>query len=405
MGLLNQKHRHHQPLLWVVLVCLITSCNTNTDPKETCDFPPGNRDFTWAVDTVAWWPSTVAGIWAFADDDAYIMGYIVDDTSPSTVRLGRHWNGKEWEDDINGTWGFDNVTETWGDIKIDPRNDVTGDNHFMVAVGKWGINSTTYGGVAEFDNRTKTWKSYQLQSAEGELRGVWTDGEGFFIAVGDNGMVYTKDGYEAEWMYSKAPTEFNLTKIDGVSKKEVYIRGYLAIPGEPNYAQLWKFTGEEWFKLYDNQDTTGIYLHLGEALNPLQSGVSDIAPYRCPVTDSLQLYLIANESFLISSEGQSLNYEAQNLTELGLPLRQKQRTGLGIDLFTPNDVWIYGTRFNFYHWNGINFQKMTIPELPNDDTQFGYQRKMVKTKSGKVFFPTEISSQVYVVAQGVTTTN
>tara|TARA_R110002050_G_scaffold2016_16_gene12446 strand:- start:466 stop:1644 length:1179 start_codon:yes stop_codon:yes gene_type:complete len=390
MGLLNQKHRHHQPLLWVVLVCLITSCNTSTDPKETCDFPPGNRDFTWAVDTVALWPSTVGGVWAFADDDAYVMGSIVPKENPQTLYLALRWDGKVWSKDV--------YIEDYSEINH-YSTDVTGDDFYMVSVGYWD-KSDEKAGLAEFDNRTKEWKGFQYNT-KGSLRGVWTDGEGFFIAVGDNGMVYTKDGYEAEWMYSKAPTEFNLTKIDGVSKKEVYIRGYLAIPGEPNYAQLWKFTGEEWFKLYDNQDTTGIYLHLGEALNPLQSGVSDIAPYRCPVTDSLQLYLIANESFLISSEGQSLNYEAQNLTELGLPLRQNQRTGLGIDLFTPNDVWIYGTRFNFYHWNGINFQKMTIPELPNDDTQFGYQRKMVKTKSGKVFFPTEISSQVYVVAQGV----
>ena len=108
-----------------------------------------------------------------------------------------------------------------------------------------------------------------------------------------------------------------------------------------------------------------------------------------------------NESFLLTSVDQSLNYDAINLSDLGLPLRQQGRTGLKIDLFTPNDVWIYGTRFNFYHWNGSNFQKMTIPGLPDDDQQFGSQRKMVKTKSGKVFFPTEVSSQVYVVAQGV----
>lgn len=385
-----------------ILLAILASCSTGTDPKETCDFPPGNRDFTWQVDTVAWWPSTIAGAWAFADDDAYVMGYIVDDTSPTTIRPGRHWNGEEWEDDINGTWGFDNVTETWGDIKIDPRNDVTGDDHFMVAVGSWGINSTTYGGVAEFDNRTKTWKSYQLQAAEGELRSVWTDGNGFFMAVGDNGMVYTKDGYQAEWVYSKAPTEFNLTRISGVSKTEMYVRGYISIPAEPNYYQLWKYTGSEWYKLYDSQDTTGVLLQeLGDDRAPLLSSFGGVAAYRCSLTDSLQLYLIGDDSFLFTAEGQLLQYDAVNLTDRGLPLRQNGRSGLWVDLSSPNDVWIYGTRFNFYHWNGTGFRKMTIPGLPNDDMQFGFQRKMVKTKSGKVFLPTEVSSQVYVVAQGV----
>ncbi|MEQ9308040.1 MAG: hypothetical protein RLN90_01195 [Balneolaceae bacterium] len=382
----------------LVLFITVSSCNTGSDFKETCDFPPGNREYSWRVDTVAWWPSTVAGVWAFADDDAYVIGYIVDDTRPSTIRPGRHWNGEEWEDDINGTWGFDNATETWGDIKIDPRNDVTGDDHFMVAVGSWGINNTTYGGVAEFDNRTKTWKSYQLQAAEGELRSVWTNGKGFFIAVGDNGMVYTKDGYEAEWEYSKVPTEFNLFHIDGVSKTEIYVTSYLSLASGITYEQLWKFTGTAWQKLYDTQTPEEGALH---ALNIPFDGVNDIAPYRCPLTDSLQLYWIANESFLLTGEGQGLAVEAVNLSERGLPLWQNGRTGLWVDLFTPNDVWIYGTRFNFYHWNGSNFRKMTIPGLPIYDQQFGKQRKMVKTSSGKVFLPTEVSSQVYVVAQGI----
>ncbi len=387
MGLLNQKLRNHQPLLWVVLVCVITSCNTSTDPKETCDFPPGNRDFTWAVDTVALWPSTVGGVWAFADDDAYVMGSIVPKENPQTLYLALRWDGKVWSKDV--------YIEDYSEINH-YSTDVTGDDFYMVSVGYWD-KSDEKAGLAEFDNRTKEWKGFQYNT-KGSLRGVWTDGEGFFIAVGDNGMVYTKDGYEAEWVYSKAPTEFNFFQIAGVSKVEIYVTSYLSLASGVTYEQLWKFNGSTWQKLYDTQNPNEGLLQQGSIQF---EGVNDIAPYRCSVSDSLKLYWVANESFLLSSEGQSLNYEAQNLTELGLPLRQKGRTGLWVDLFTPNDVWIYVTRFNFYHWNGISFQKMTIPELPNDDTQFGRQRKMAKTKSGKVFFPTEISSQVYVVAQGV----
>lgn len=390
------------PVGIIILVFGVASCNTGPDPKETYDFPPGNREFSWRVDTVAWFPSTLGGVWAFADDDAYLMGNIIQYNDEGEFRgyIGLHWNGKEWDDDIHGTWGFDNTTQTWGDIAITP-NDVTGDDNVMVAVGSWGFAGVTYGGVAEFDNRTKTWKSDQFQSAEGELREVWTDGNGFFIAVGDNGMVYTKDRYQNEWVYSKAPTDFNLREIDGVSKNELYIRGYLSLPAEPVYDQLWKYTGSEWYKLYDNQDTSEVYLFLEEAMDARNGGVADVAAWRCPVTDSLHLYIIANESFLVTAEGQSLGYKAINLSEKGLPLRQNQRTGLGIDLFTPNDIWIYGTRYNFYHWNGINFQKMEIPGLPNDDMQFGFQRKMQKTENGKIFFPTEVSPDVYVVVQGI----
>jgi hypothetical protein len=41
-----------------------------------------------------------------------------------------------------------------------------------------------------------------------------------------------------------------------------------------------------------------------------------------------------------------------------------------------------------------------MPGLPDDDAHFGNQRKMIKTSTGKIFLPTEVSSQVYVVVQG-----
>ncbi len=386
MGLLNQKLRNHQPLLWVVLVCVITSCNTSTDPKETCDFPPGNRDFTWAVDTVALWPSTVGGVWAFADDDAYVMGSIVPKENPQTLYLALRWDGKVWSKDV--------YIEDYSEINH-YSTDVTGDDFYMVSVGYWD-KSDEKAGLAEFDNRTKEWKGFQYNT-KGSLRSVWTDGEGFFIAVGDNGMVYTKDGYEAEWVYSKAPTEFNLTGISGVSKNEMFIKGHYYSEINESFQEYWRFSGSEWIKLYESKSPETTPLNF-----TIEGGNSyDIAAYRCFQTDSLELYLIGWESFLAKSEGQSLNFDIKNLSSLGLPLRSDQRTGLSVDLFNPNDVWIYGTRYNFYHWNGVDFKRIYIPGLPNDNSRFGSQGSMVKTKSGKVFFPTEISSQVYVVAQGV----
>jgi len=375
---------------------LFLACPDNPEPEPTtCEYPPGNRTFTWRVDTVAWFgTSTVAGVWAFSDDDAYVMGGIIDGKPPYSGRFGRHWNGETWEDDINGTWGYNNVTEEWGDISIGPLGDVTGDDHFMVAVGYWGINQNIYAGIAEFDNRIKKWKSYQLQ-AIGELRSVWTDGKGYFIAVGDNGMVYTKDGYSADWVYSKVPTEFNLYNVRGVSKNEVYFMGDMAVPGI-HYTQIWRLYNDDWLKLVDNQDTTDTPIKIPEAGN----AIYDISVSRCSITDSLILYIVGDESFIFESAGLNLDVAKTNLTYLGLPLKQNGRTGTDINLFTPNDVWIFGTRYNFYHWNGTNFQKIVMPGLPDDDAHFGDQRRMIKTSTGKIFLPTEVSSQVYVVVQG-----
>ena len=368
---------------------LFLACPDDPDPEPTtCDYPPGNRTFTWRVDTVAYWPSFLGGVHAFADDDAYVMGYIGEGQAPWRIFVGKHWNGTQWDTTIYGKYGF------YDDIQITP-NDVTGDDHYMVCAGRYGINSIMYAGIAEFDNRIKKWKSYQLQ-ATGELRSVWTDGKGFFIAVGDNGMVYTKDGYKSEWVYSKAPTEFHFTKVVGVSKNEIYTLAVISLPSGVYFHQYWKYYNSQWLKLYDEQDTTGTYVKLYGTDNTM----CDLAVSRCSYNDSLKLYLIGWESFLLESEGQSLNYSITNLSHLGLPLRSIGRTALRINLYSPNDYWIFGTRYNFYHWNGTDFQKIVMPGLPDDDAHFGDQHRMIKTSTGKIFLPTEVSSQVYVVVQG-----
>jgi hypothetical protein len=136
--------KHYLLVTILLSIFLVVACRKDPpivppdQPPTTCTYPPGNRNFTWRLDTVAWFLSTVAGVWVFSDTDAYVIGYIIDGKPPYTLRPGRHWNGKFWGDSINGTWGFDNATEIWGDIRIDLRNDVTGDDHFMVAAGFWG---------------------------------------------------------------------------------------------------------------------------------------------------------------------------------------------------------------------------------------------------------------------------
>ena len=359
-------------------------------PATNCEYPPGNRNFTWRTDTVGWFPTTLGGVWAFSDDDAYLMGYLGEGKPPYRIFDGLHWDGNTWSNDIHEV--------ALGDIKHTPL-DVIGDDHFMVSVGYWGIGSSSgviyLAGLAEFDNNTKKWTGYQFQT-QGSLYAVWTDGNGYFIAVGDNGMVYTKDGYTANWVYTKAPTNFTFYHINGVSKNEVYASAYLSLTSGQDYEQYWKFDGSTWYKLFDNQDTTGNIISLpGD-----YSGLTDVAAYRCSVTDSLRLYLGGWDSYLLQSKGQSLSFSTMNLSAIGLPLHSLGSTAVRIDLFSPNDVWIFSSRYDCYQWNGINFQQINIQGLPAPESSFGSIGRMVKTNTGKVFFPCEVSSQIYVVAQG-----
>jgi len=311
------------------------------------------------------------------------MGYICEGKPPWRIFVGKHWDGMQWDTNINGT-----------DAEVGHvANDVTGDDHFMVSVGNWSFTPPKPA-IGEFDNLTKKWKSYQFET-QGELLSVWTDGKGYFIAVGDNGMVYTKDGYSSGWVYQKAPTEFSFYSITGISKSEIYACACQSLATGEWYQQGWKIEQGIWKKLYDTKDTTSTPLSLTVLDYPNEMGA-----WRCGVTDSLILYVIGDQSYLFRSKGQQLVFQGINLSDIGLPLKQNGRTGLRVFVFNPNDVWITGTRYNFYHWNGSDFQKMVVTGLPADDMQFGSQCRFVKTGTGKIFIPSEISSQVYVVVQG-----
>jgi hypothetical protein len=342
------------------------------------------------LDTVAWWPSTLGGVHAFSDSDAWVMGDMYGPVinGHNTSYVGLHWNGEAWKERIS----FLNL--------LVKANDVSGDDHFMVAAG-YRLYSDTMGGaisksaIAEFDNNSKQWKTFQFETI-GELYSTWTDRKGFFIAVGANGIIYTKDGYTSDWVYQKAPTDFHFTKITGLTKNEMYSISQLPTVAGIVYQQYWKYFNGKWIKLYDNKDTTGTPV----ILNNTDNGMYDVGVSRCNVSDSLKIYMVGWESFLLESKGQSLEYKITNFSELGLPLRNLGRTAGRINVYSPNNYWVFGTRYNFYHWNGSNFQKIEIPGLPNDDAHFGNQQKMVKTLSGKLFLPTEISSEVYVVVQG-----
>lgn len=353
-------------------------------PTDICEYPPGNRSFTWRIDTVAWWPSEVGGVWAFSDTDVWVMGNMHGPTVPGqTSYLGLHWNGNIWNDQAT----YDQVQE----LSVD----VTGDSKIMVSVGYW-LSIGDHAAIAEFRNDTKKWTTYQFDT-NGDLYGVWTDGEGYFISVGTNGMVYTKDGYSSTWAYSKVPTSFILTRVVGVSKNEIYVAGVLNVLAGKRFEQYWKFDGFQWRRLFDTQDTLTQVISLpGDP-----SFMTDVACYRCPMTDSLTLYLAGSDSYVLKAKGQSLDFSIENLTDLGLPMHSLGITAGPVDLFTPNDFWILSTRYYFYQWNGSDFQPIEIPGLPTPGASLGHFLDLVKTKSGTIYFSCEVSSQVYVVARGI----
>ena len=87
-------------LIIVVFAGCFLKCSNDPaqPPAETeCKYEQGRRDFTWRADTVAWWPSTVTGIWAFSDDDAYIFGQTLTKDHNLNPNLGLHWDGLNYQ--------------------------------------------------------------------------------------------------------------------------------------------------------------------------------------------------------------------------------------------------------------------------------------------------------------------
>ena len=175
----------------------------------------------------------------------------------------------------------------------------------------------------------------------------------------------------------------------------MYVAGLLYNAADQEYNQYWKYDGTRWYKLFDNQDTPGNVITLPADY----SRMSDVAVYRCPATDSLKLYLTGWNSFLLQSKGQAQSYSVENLSP-ALPLHNMGNTAGLVDLFSPNDIWFLSAEYNFYEWNGTDFEQVYIPGLPGQETYTGFIGNITKTQSGKIFFPAEVSPQVYVVAQG-----
>lgn len=349
------------------------------------EFPAGNRNFSWQMDSVAAFPSTLGGIWAFSDSDAYLMGYIFQWTNGVfTGYSGLHWNGKVWEKDIHGL-----------PLEIAHyANDVTGDDHFMVSVGYCSIEPPLPG-LGEFDNRTKKWKGYQF-TTPGELYSVWTDGKGFFIACGTNGMVYTKDGYSSGWVYTKAPTDFNFISVKGISKNEIYFLGAKSYVTGEYPGQLWKYKDNKWTKLLDNHDTTGTPIKIPEVTDFF----SDISVYRCTQTDSLYIYLAGHGIYELKSHGSSETFTKTTFVSRGFPIQPNELPSMSIKAFSPNDIWTSGLQYKMYHWNGKDFMKVEpVPTLPYGQLA-GIFMKFTKTSSGKIWMILELGSQVYAVVQG-----
>lgn len=136
---------------FLIAILILSSCTlfsgNNKTSEDACNWPPGNKNYSWRIDTVAYWPSTLGGLYVFNDSTAFITGRV--NTKDRRLLAGLRWDGTVWVEDIyNPTPEF-----PIGHYGLD----ATGDDSIMVSVGYWDLNGGFKSAIGEFNLRTQKW--------------------------------------------------------------------------------------------------------------------------------------------------------------------------------------------------------------------------------------------------------
>lgn len=351
-------------LLVVFFLIYLSACDENgkitgtpDDPPDTtvlpCMNPKSSNTFNWDIDSIGERESIsnsiAGGIFAFSDSDAFAMGNFYRN---GTIYAGAHWDGKNW---IYFTRNSTIQIATYA---------VTGDSKRMVAVGG---RFTALGGqqVLEFTKSDRKWKKTEL-SFRGNLYTVWTNGSGYYLAGGDEGLLVEKESDNSEWKIINSPVDFYVYKITGISKDKIFLLGAALQKG----MQIWSRINGIWNLLYDQSLTDTTF-----ALNiPLKSDMADISVLSCSVGNSVNLYVgtVPVKIFTVMNNG-------TEFTPSKNPFASITREMLVIYPLAKNDIWLTGNYL--YHYNGQSLVKVSFT---GNFSNFSAGIPFV-TSSGKVF--------------------
>lgn len=356
-------------LTFLFFLLFAMGCENGSDPEKkdpvdpsvkSCENSKSTHEFTWRVDTIGYSVSNVAGIWAFSDSDVYVIGNLTisrpNDPNPKGS-LGLHWDGKTWSKNIYGTWL---------EIGNDPES-LTGDKSELVVVGDgFGYNVPAIG---EFNNATKKWKTTQFTD-DGIFLSAWTDGTGYFLAGGTNGILYERKNRSSGWTKINGPLNGNIFSLTGVSSKLFFAFMYAPFS---NNEEVWMSKNGKWTQIYSTENPD-----LKTAL-PGTKGtrIHHIDGFFCDVTKVFTLYTTSTPFQVFELK------EADSLfTKVSIPFTSQVPTyWQAIMVIKPNDLWVHGNYL--FHWDGKTVKEIVIPGYPG----YAKSRQVAQTTTGKVFLP------------------
>ncbi len=190
--------------LGVLTLLSLSSCKKGSPIEPPPQPDTTSHQFSWHVDTLGIYPSSLSGVWGTDPGNVYAVGTVYFSYSQPPVFI-MHWDGSQWtpldylEGDLLAIYGFSSK-DIW-------------------VVGDWWLD-TPHALIAHWDGNS--WTSWKLQQL-GQLFALWGTSSANLYAVGSGGLIFHFDG--TSWTQQQSGTTFPLRGVWGADAAHVYATG------------------------------------------------------------------------------------------------------------------------------------------------------------------------------------
>ena len=298
-----------------------------SDPIVVHTLPTTSHDFTWVIDTLGHYGSSLKDIWIVDENNIWVVGNIETDSGTFNAAM---WDGTYWN--LIQVHNLAPLYSIW----------YFSDDNIWVSSGfpkHWDGNQ---------------WTMYHLQNmglgSDVSTEYIWASSPNNIYFVGYQGSIVYYNGSNFSKISSE--TEINLTDVYGSPDgSEVWTCGFDNVDG----SVLLKKEGNTFKKIAEVNPNT-ILGQPGKISHVFEGIWTDNSNY---------LYIGATGRIYIVPENSTGN--ADDLiwwdynTELGYPPRTSAICGFG-----SNDIFICGIFGSFIHYNGQDFQNYEL-NIPDSD--------------------------------------
>ena len=322
-------------LPFTFLLLLWSSCEQNTtQPPPPAGPDTTSHNFTWQVTHVGDLTSSLADVFAIAEDDIWAVGKIqIEDSAGNDIVYNAvHWNGQEWEPQRIRT-------NSCGGVLFPPIRSVfsfSNANIFFAHID---------GSITIYDGNSFISDCRMIQKLNGSDNKMWGISSSDLYVVSNSGAIVHYDG--SNWQKQESNTTVRLLDVWGnTNGSTVWACGYASNNSE---SILLRSDGSQWQTVWQWQ---------------FQQGASDSA--YVGLLSSLWAF-DPDSLIIVSGDG----VFRQDIANNGPPRKEKVSLGAfpnNVRGSAPNNIFIACFNGTIWHYNGATWR--TYPELHNPNWVF-----------------------------------